>query len=81
MDRLQSHGWGYAAIYLNRCNEEFKFTEVNFDPFNKNTISNDEIDIEVYSKLVQLDKKLGKTASEQLFDCLFRTTRPEIIKV
>ena len=79
MDRLQSHGWGYAAIYLNRCNEEFKFAEV--DPLNKKTISNDKINIEVYSKLVQLDEKLGKTASEQLFDCLFRTTRPEIIKV
>ena len=54
-------------MFLRRCEKELK--------------SNDEIDIEVYTKLVQLDENLGITASEQLFSCLKETTRWEIIKV
>ena len=41
----------------------------------------EKIDIEVYKKLVELDIKLGRTASEQLFKCLLRTSRLDIIKV
>ena len=44
-------------------------------------MSNDEIDKEVYAKLVELDKRLGTTASEQLFWCLKKTTDSDIIKV
>ena len=54
-------------MFLRRCEKELK--------------SNDEIDIEVYTKLVQLDDKLGTKASEQLFKCLQQTARWEIIKV
>ena len=39
------------------------------------------IDKEVYSKLVELDTRLGTTASEQLYWCLQKTSRSDIIKV
>ena len=39
------------------------------------------IDKEVYSKLVELDTRLGTTACEQLVRCLVITTRSDIIKV
>ena len=58
---------GFAHFYLNQCNKKSK--------------PDDEIDIEVYTKLFQLDSKLGTTASEQLFWCLENTTRSDIIKV
>ena len=58
---------GYANVYLWRCNQESK--------------SNDEIDIDVYKMLVELDTKLGVSVSEQLFGCLHKTTRWDIIKV
>ena len=40
----------------------------------------DEVDKELYSKLVKLDAKLGTSPSKQLFMCLF-TLNLEIIKV
>ena len=51
--------------------------------------SEDEIDLEVFTKLVQLDTKLSitvprqllPTASQQLYRCLQHTTRSDIIKV
>ena len=58
---------GFADVYLNRCNKESE--------------SNEIIDNNVYGKLVELDTKLGTTASEQLYGCLNRTTRLDIIKV
>ena len=58
---------GFAEVYLWRCNEESK--------------SNDEIDIDVYKMLVELDTKLGVTTSEQLYKCLFHTSRLDIIEV
>ena len=58
---------GFAHRFLQRYNEESK--------------SNDEIDIQVYTKLVQLDSKIGTTASEQLYCCLEFTTRSDIIMV
>ena len=58
---------GFAEAYLWRCNEESK--------------SNDEIDIDVYKKLVALDTRLGVTASEQLYKCLLKTSRSDIIQV
>ena len=51
------------------------------DRCNKESESNEIIDIKVYKKLVELDTKLGTTASEQLFKCLYRTTRLDIIEV
>ena len=43
---------GFASMYLLRCEVESK--------------SDDEIDIRVYTKLVELDSRLGTTAAEQL---------------
>ena len=57
---------GYAHVYLWRCNKENR---------------TNEIDIDVYNKLVELDSKIGTTASEQLLKILFHTTRQEIIMV
>ena len=56
---------GFAQVYLEHCDEQ----------------SNDGIDKEVYAKLAELDTRLGTTASEQLFCCLQKTTRSDIIKV
>ena len=58
---------GFAETYLRRCNNESK--------------SNDKIDKEVYSKLVELDTRLGTTATEQLFWCLFYTLDLNIMMV
>ena len=58
---------GYADVYLWRGDKESN--------------SNDEIDIDVYKMLVELDTKLGVTASDQLFRCLTKTSRPDIIEV
>ena len=57
----------FACHYLERCNKESK--------------SNDKINKEVYTKLVELEKRLGTKASEQLYECLRYTTRSDIIKV
>ena len=65
---LRKKGWaGFADVYLWRCNKESK--------------SDDEIDKEVYSKLVELDTRLGTTASKQLYCCLYYTLNLDIIKV
>ena len=56
----------FAEEYLERCNKESK--------------SNDNINKEVYTKLVELETRLGRKASEQLFWCLCYTTRSDIIK-
>ena len=57
----------FTEVYLWRCNEESK--------------SNDEIDKEIFSKLVELDTRLGTTAGEQLFGCVDHTLNLDIIKV
>ena len=57
----------FAVNYLERCNEESK--------------SNDKINKEAYTKLVELDKRLGTNPSFQLYECLKYTTRSDIIKV
>ena len=58
---------GFADLYLQRCD--------------KRSHPNDVIDKEVYSKLVELDKRLGTTSSEQLFKCVLYTSNMDIIKV
>ena len=58
---------GFANEYLWRCKKESK--------------SEDEIDIQVYTKLVQLDSRLGTTAAEQLYWCVMHTQRWDFIKV
>ena len=67
-ESLRKKGWsGFAHVYLERCNKESKL--------------GDKIDVEAYVRLVQLDKKLGRGCSEQLFWCLFFTTKWDLIKV
>ena len=39
------------------------------------------MNMNAYKKLVELDGRLGTTSSEQLFECLRKTTRLDIIKV
>ena len=63
----QNGGAGFAEVYLDRCNRE--------------SDSNEIIDIKVYKKLVEFDAKLGTAVSEQLYRCLYHTTRSDIIKV
>jgi len=57
------------------------FVDVLLEGYYKRSNSNDEIDKQVYTKLAELDTRLGTTASEQLFKCLCKTTRSDIIKV
>ena len=65
---LRENGFaGFAGSHLQRYYVESK--------------SDDQIDIQVYTKLIQLDSRLGTTASEQLAKCLQFTTRSDIIKV
>ena len=58
---------GFADVYLQRCNKESK--------------TGDKVDVELYARLVALDTKLGTSSSEQLFYCLRKTTRWDVIKV
>ena len=58
---------GFAHLYLQRCVTDSKL--------------DDEIDIRLYTKLVQLDSKLGTTATEQLHCCIVYSLRWDLIKV
>ena len=58
---------GFANVYLWRCDQESKEENI--------------ADAKLYEKLVELDTRLGTTASEQLYWCLYYTTRWDIIKV
>ena len=58
---------GFANVYLAGCN--------------KRSHPNDVIDKELYSKLIELDTRLGTTSSEQLFGCVYSTLNLDIIKV
>ena len=57
----------FARLYLAKYDEQSK--------------SDEEIDIQVYAKLIKLDSKLGTTASEQLLWCMIYTLRLDLIKV
>ena len=58
---------GFAHIYLDKCFKQSK--------------AGDEMDIKIFAKLVELDRKFGIKDSEQLYKILIRTTRLVIIKV
>ena len=65
---LRENNWvGFAHVYLYCCNKQSE--------------SNEIIDPKAYKKLVALDTKLGTTVSDQLYRCLWNTTRSDIIKV
>ena len=59
--------FGYATYYLSKCE-------------NDSTMIN-EADATVYQKLVDIDSTLGTRFSNQLYWCLYYTTRWDIIKV
>ena len=63
---------GFASKYLERFDKESKWRV--------GTLAERGIDREIYSKLVQLDSRLGTRASDQLYNCLSHTTRSDIIK-
>ena len=85
---LPAYTWsGFASTYLERCKEESDVLikeprllgwEI---PYSNQKKSNDETNKEVYTKLVELDTRLGRKASELLYACLKYTTRSDIIKV
>ena len=58
---------GFVDVYLYRCDEESKTENI--------------ADVQLYKKLVELDTRLGTTATEQLFKCVFYSLRFDIIKV
>ena len=58
---------GYAHYYLDKCWNDIK--------------RQNEADAIIYQKLVDIDSELGMDASQQLFCCLWSTTRSDIIKV
>ena len=61
------HVSGYADHYLHKCQNDSKMIN--------------EADATVYQKLVDIDSTLGTKLSDQLYWCLYRTTRWDIIKV
>ena len=82
----------FKIIDLDEVNENECLKKANYDGFRhvyyrryKESKSEDEIDEEVYSKLSELDIRLGSllgaSPSEQLFMCIFFTLNLEIIKV
>ena len=58
---------GYAEFYLRRCWDESEL---------KN-----KADVTIYKQLLEIDAKLGATQSEQLFGCIFKSLRIDLIKV
>ena len=65
---MRNDNWvGFAHVYLDRCNEE--------------SDAGVKADIVVYTKLAELDSRLGTTTSEQLYGCLLERTQWDIIKV
>ena len=73
-EELQDYDWirknryeGYANFYLHKCHNDSKMIN--------------EADATVYQKLVDIDNTLGTKLSDQLFECLWYTTRWDIIKV
>ena len=73
---------------MDEVNENDSVKKAKYDGFGhfyyqryKKSKPEDEIDKEVYTKLVNLDTRLGTSPSKQLFMCIFFTLDPDIIKV
>ena len=65
---LKTQGFlGFAGFYLKQCDLKSK--------------SDDSADILAYTKLLELDTRLGTTACEALLECLNVTKKWNIIKV
>ena len=67
-EKLRENGKvGFAHVHLERCDKESKTENI--------------ADVQLYKKLVELDTRLGTTASEQLFKCIYYSLRLDLIKV
>ena len=67
-ESARKNGWaGFAEVYLSRCDKESELDGI--------------IDIDIYKNLAEIDTNLGMAASEQLFRCLLKTSRLDIIEV
>lgn len=64
---MEERNDGFGELYLRLHDEKSK--------------SDNEIDIQAYAKLIDLDSKLGVTASEQLYMCIYYSSRLDLIKV
>ena len=74
---LRQKGWcGFASFYLN-LNRKLH----ECDPEDSEWTTSDEISVTIYNKLIEIDRKLGTSETEQLDYCLFRSTRLDLIKV
>ena len=68
---------GFASFYL-------KFNWLLHDcPDSEDSewATSDEISVTIYKKLIEIDRKLGTSETEQLYDYLSRSTRLDLIKV
>ena len=65
--KIETIDEGYASYYLQKCWNDSK--KIN------------KADATVYQRLVDIDSTLGTELSDQLYWCLWRTTRWDIIKV
>ena len=65
--RKEAYDYGFASYYLNKCQ--------------KRVLGINEADATVYQRLVDIDSTLGTELSDQLYWCLYYTTRWDIIKV
>ena len=61
-------------------NENIRFTDLYLKGCGKQSESDKKFDVEVYQKLLALDRRLGESPPEQLYKCLKFTTRSDIIK-
>ena len=73
---------------MDEVNENECVKKANYDGFGhvyyrryKESKPKDQTDKEVYTKLVELDKRLGTPPTEQLFMCIYYTLDLDIIKV
>ena len=66
-EELRNEYYGFANKYLDRCRNNMK--------------SIDSAELNVYRKLLSLDRKLGTTESEQLYSCVSGPMRLNLIKV
>ena len=78
----------FKIIDFDEVNENECVKKANYDGFGhvyyrrcKESKSDDEIDKEVYSKLVELDTRFGTSPSEQLFRWIFFTLDFDIKQV
>ena len=75
--RVKHEFFGFARLYLAHCHG----CSQRGTCCHTTSKSRDQIDIQIYSKLVELDSKLGTIGSEQLYWCLHYKAPADSIKV